>query len=216
MSDSRTQIGPLSRFVEDLAPTLSIIAGPDSRDSGVVPVPLGDSGAVRLGGLRVAFYTEDGETATTPDTAAAVRGQQRHCGSPAPMTERCRQNVGRNALDITSATGTGTTSGGKSVQLLADWDRFRTDMLTFMESVEIILCPTAPTPAPPRRRSRDDVQLHTSVLAHRTASSSCLPAVRATGCRSAFRSSAGYGGKIKQSPPPAVSKPRSEGGASHP
>jgi len=38
--------------------------------------------------------------------------------------------------------------GGKSVQLLADWDRFRTDMLTFMESVEIILCPTAPGPAP--------------------------------------------------------------------
>lgn len=38
--------------------------------------------------------------------------------------------------------------GGKSIQLLADWDRFRTDMLTFMESVEIILCPTAPAPAP--------------------------------------------------------------------
>ena len=66
LSDSRTQIGPLSRFVEDLAPTLSIIAGPDSRDSGVVPVPLGDSGAVRLGGLRVAFYTEDGETDDHP------------------------------------------------------------------------------------------------------------------------------------------------------
>ena len=150
LSDSRTQIGPLSRFVEDLAPTLSIIAGPDSRDSGVVPVPLGDSGAVRLGGLRVAFYTEDGETATTPDTAAAVReAAEALRQSGARVTERSPANVGRDALDITRRYWEwNDLEGGKSVQLLADWDRFRTDMLTFMESVEIILCPTAPAPAP--------------------------------------------------------------------
>jgi len=150
MSDARTQIGPLSRFVQDLAPTLSIIAGPDSRDSGVVPVPLGDAGAVRLGGLRVAFYTEDGETPTTPETAAAVREAAEALEqSGARVAEHRPANVGRDALDITRRYwGWDELEGGKSVQLLADWDRFRTDMLTFMESVEIILCPTAPTPAP--------------------------------------------------------------------
>jgi amidase len=61
-------------------------------------------------------------------------------------------NVGRDALDITRRYWEwNELEGGKSVQLLADWDRFRTDMLTFMESVEIILCPTAPASrAPPR------------------------------------------------------------------
>ena len=150
LSDTRTQIGPLSRFVEDLGPTLSIIAGPDGRDSGVVPVPLGDSDAVRLDGLRVAYYPDDGETPTTPETAAAVREaaaalQQ----SGAQLTERCPANVGRDALDITRRYWDwNDLEGGKSVQLLADWDRFRTDLLTFMESVEIIVCPTAPSPAP--------------------------------------------------------------------
>jgi amidase len=150
LSDSRTQIGPLSRFVGDLAPTLSIIAGPDSRDSGIVPVPLGDPDAARLSGLRVAFYTEDGETETTTDTAEAVRDAAEALRqSGARVTERCPANVGRNALDITKRYwGWNDLEGGKTVQLLADWDRFRTDMLRFMESVEIILCPTAPTPAP--------------------------------------------------------------------
>ena len=150
LSDTRTQIGPLSRFVEDLVPTLSVIAGPDSRDSGVVPVPLGDPGAVRLDGLRVAFYPDDGETATDPDTAAAVReAAEALRQSGARVTERCPANVGRDSLDITRRYWDwNDLEGGKSVQLLADWDRFRTGMLSFMESVELIVCPTAPTPAP--------------------------------------------------------------------
>jgi amidase len=151
LSDNRTQIGPLSRFVDDLLPTLSIIAGPDNRDSGVVPVPLGDAETVRLDGLRVAFYMEDGETPITPDTAAAVQeAAEALRQSGARVTERCPTNLGRDALDITRRYWDwNDLEGGKSVQLLADWDRFRTEMLTFMDSFEIILCPTAPTPAPP-------------------------------------------------------------------
>ena len=150
LSDTRTQIGPLSRCVEDLAPALSVIAGPDGRDSGVVPMPPADPDAVRLDGLRVAFYTDDGETATTAETAAAVRDAAEALREDgARVTETCPPNVGRDALDITRRYWDwNDLEGGASVELLADWDRFRTDMLTFMESVEIVLCPTAPAPAP--------------------------------------------------------------------
>ncbi|MEX1254824.1 MAG: amidase [Dehalococcoidia bacterium] len=58
MNDPRTQIGPLARDVDDLALVLPIIAGPDGRDAGVVPVPLEDWTRVDLRGLRVATFSQ--------------------------------------------------------------------------------------------------------------------------------------------------------------
>jgi len=40
--DALTQIGPMARFVQDLALILPVIAGVDWRDPAVVPMPLGD------------------------------------------------------------------------------------------------------------------------------------------------------------------------------
>jgi amidase len=71
--DMMTQIGPVARFVEDLILTLPIIAGVDWRDPAVVPMPLGDPAAVELNSLRVAFYTDNGVAAPTPETVDVVR-----------------------------------------------------------------------------------------------------------------------------------------------
>lgn len=149
LSDTRTQIGPLSRFVQDLAPVFEIVAGPDGRDSGVVPMPLGDPEAVELAGLRVAFYTDDGSTPTTSDTVAAVRDAADALTSVgAQVTEACPERIGVDALDISRRYWSWEElPGGESVRLLAAWDVFRTRMLAFMESVDIIVCPTAPGPA---------------------------------------------------------------------
>jgi amidase len=149
LSDTRTQIGPLSRFVQDLAPVFEIVAGPDDRDSGVVPMPLGDPEAVELPRARVAFYTDDGSTPTTPDTVAAVRDAAEALTSAgAQVTEGCPERIGVDALDISRRYWSWEElPGGESVRLLADWDAFRTRMLAFMESVDIIVCPTAPGPA---------------------------------------------------------------------
>lgn len=150
LTDTRTQIGPISRFVQDLAPVLEILAGPDGRDSGTIPMPVGNPHAVELSGLRVAFYTDDASTPTTHDTAVVVRNAAEALGqSGSEVIEGCPENIGRDALDISRRYwGWDELNGGESVRLLSDWDAFRTRMLAFMESFDLIVCPTAPGPAP--------------------------------------------------------------------
>lgn len=69
---SLTQIGPLGRYVEDLALTLPLIEGPDWRDPHVSPRPEVPWGGT-VEGLRVALYTDNGIMAAEPDVADAVR-----------------------------------------------------------------------------------------------------------------------------------------------
>jgi amidase len=71
------QLGPLARRVEDLDLVLRLIVGPDGEDPYIAPVPLGDPGAVRLSGLRVVAFTDNGIRSPTPDTIAAVESAAR-------------------------------------------------------------------------------------------------------------------------------------------
>jgi len=80
--DSLTQIGPMARYVEDLALALPIICGPDGRDPYVVPVAIGDPDAIDLLQLRVAWYDDNGIVSPDPEiqrvvgeTAQALRGE---------------------------------------------------------------------------------------------------------------------------------------------
>jgi amidase len=70
---SFTQLGPIARRVEDLALLLPIIAGPDGEDPHVPPVPVPDPAAVRLPGLRVVMFTDNGLRTPTVETTEAVR-----------------------------------------------------------------------------------------------------------------------------------------------
>src|ERR687893_1044684 len=73
MNDPRTTIGPMARFVDDLALTLPIISGVDWQDASVIPVPLADWRAVAARSLRVAFYTHHAGAEPTPETADTCR-----------------------------------------------------------------------------------------------------------------------------------------------
>ena len=70
--DSLTQIGPMARYVEDLALALPLICGPDGEDPAVVPAPLGDPGAVDLSRLRIAWYDDNGIVSPHPDIRRVV------------------------------------------------------------------------------------------------------------------------------------------------
>ncbi len=66
-------VGPMARYVEDLALTLPILSGVDWRDPATVPMPLNDPGNVVLKSLRVAFYTDNGIMTPTAETSEIVR-----------------------------------------------------------------------------------------------------------------------------------------------
>jgi amidase len=150
LSDPRSQIGPMSRWIEDLGPVLAIIAGVDWHDSGVVPMPLADAGDVELRGLRVAFYADDGTAPPTPETVQAVQDAARALAGAGAVIEETRLPHLDQMWDITLRYWrSAELSGAEIQQLMLDWDQFRTTMLGFVERYHLILCPVADEPALP-------------------------------------------------------------------
>jgi len=178
MFDSLQQVGPLARWVEDLAYLLPILSGPDEIDPSIVPVAHGDPYAVNLGALRVAWYTNNGsETPPTPETVAAVTEAARLMASlGATVTEDAPVALLRACNDARSAIQRGDGSAwidrmaakagtdadhlmvrrggqavptGKFTELLEQLDASRSDLLGWFKSYDLIVCPVNATPAQP-------------------------------------------------------------------
>ena len=165
MSDPRTQIGPLARFVEDLALTLPVISGVDWLDAGVIPMPLGDPNAVDIKGLRVAFYTDDEGASPTPETIAVVKAARVVLADAGAVVNEARPQRLEEAREITLAywrrpssslswrswmpDRVGEMTGDEVERSLFEWDRFRRAVLSFMESYDLILTPASNRPADP-------------------------------------------------------------------
>ncbi len=64
--------GPLARSVRDLFLGLSIMGGPDLKDSYAVPAPLGGPDGLDLAALRIATYLDDGTSSPIAEVAAVV------------------------------------------------------------------------------------------------------------------------------------------------
>ena len=184
--DSLTQNGPMARFVEDLALTLPIIAGVDSRDPAIVPMPLGDPKAVDLKSLRVAVHADNGIMTPTPEIVDAVN---RAAAALGDIGVRVQEDLpgailGSSGLikSLLSADGgayvrrllerAGTTEVhpwtlkrldeakpmeiGDFTALLEEVDRFRSTMHTFMQNYDVILCPVSAFAALPHGSTKDE------------------------------------------------------------
>jgi len=162
LSDYRSQIGPMARHVEDLALVLQVIAGEDGRDAGVIPMPLRGMQTQTLNGLRVAWYSDGGiepVDAITQETLQVVAALLERAGA---LIRPAFPSALSNARDITErywAMSKGT--GAQSIQLLSDWDQFRTAMLGFMADYDIILCPVDAAPATRLGETRPGLFNHT-------------------------------------------------------
>jgi amidase len=163
-TDPRTVIGPVARSVADLALALTVIAGPDARDPGAIPMPLEPPATVDLHELRVAWYTRMPGASPTPETIAATEAAAHALASAGAGITEARPPRLEEALPITqdywsrpesiSSTRwqpykTATLTGDDVERHLFEWERFRVHMHVFMEDYDVIVCPVAAEPAPP-------------------------------------------------------------------
>lgn len=176
--NTRTQLGPIARRVEDLDLILRIIMGSDFIDSHVADVPLGPVDAVRLKDLRLAFYTDaEGHHQPSPETVEMVgRVVRSLAGSVATVTESAPPAIAeglsimQQARDagggshITRTAGrSGTTRLFPKVQervtgkvrpaseftfLLEEEDRIRKLQLGWFKDHDVLICPVHAHAAP--------------------------------------------------------------------
>jgi amidase len=166
----------MARSVDDLALALGVLCGPDGRDPALAPVPLSDPRVVRLAGLRVAFFVDNGLYAPTPEIADAVRQSAKALAAAGAELEEARPPGIEETLEIFGAlmvadggaalarilaeSGTGraeTTlghfldgpglAGPELAALLARWDALRARLLAFAEDRDVILSPPCGIPA---------------------------------------------------------------------
>ena len=148
LGDPRTQLGPLARSVADVALLLGIIAGPDGRDGGVPPVPLGDPQAVALRGLRVAVHTEDGLVTPTPETVAVVATRPPPCATPVPRSSRRARRPAATSSPSTSGSPTAAGSAPRGcTACCAAGTRSAARCSPSPSATTLILSPVFPDPA---------------------------------------------------------------------
>jgi len=144
LSDTRSQVGPMARYVSDLRIALKVLAGPDGVDSGVVPVRAWT--APPLQGLRVAWYADDGMSRPTPSISAAVKAASRALAAAGcTVTEERPPSLGE-AYQLTLVWW-----GRKHMnheRMYERWDAFRTSVLRFMSRFDLVLSPVAADVAP--------------------------------------------------------------------
>jgi len=145
LSDSRSQVGPMARYVSDLALALPVLIGPDGVDSGVVPVPL-PKRTPKLPGLRVAWYADDGMAKPTKEVAAAVRSAARALADEGCVVTEERLPQLAEAWQVTVAYWGWRPMSQQ--RLLRRWDAFRGTVLKFMSRFDLVLSPVAPDIAP--------------------------------------------------------------------
>ena len=183
--DGLFEIGPLARYVEDLELVLGVISGVDGRDPHIVPMQLGDSSKVDIKSLRVAFFTDNGILAPSPDTAEVIKTAAKALSDAGATVEEARPEGIENTYDIfmrlvdadagesirhlldeVGTTETHYLLGGFISQseplssfefgsLLVRLDEHRSTMLRFMETHDVIICPSNANPAMRHGTSHD-------------------------------------------------------------
>lgn len=104
--------GPLARYVEDLALALPILTGTDWHDATVIPMPLFEAQENDFATLQVAFYTDNGLAASTPETVHTVHKVAQVIAEAGASVEEARPAYIEQSLDLMSRVFGASGSGG--------------------------------------------------------------------------------------------------------
>ncbi len=145
LTDPRSQVGPIARFVSDLIVVLPVLAGPDGFDSGVVPVTVAKR-TPKLKGMKVAWYADDGMAKPVAAVIATVRAASRALAEAGCAVTEERPPGLQEAHQVT--LGYWGDRRMSHERMYRRWDNFRTALLQFMARFDLVLGPVAPDVAP--------------------------------------------------------------------
>lgn len=94
------QIGPMARHVEDLCLMMQLLVGGDGCDATMIDAPFADPRAIRLGDLRVAFFTDNGFAKVTPGVAHVVEAAAKELSAAVKCVEEARPACLAEAYDL--------------------------------------------------------------------------------------------------------------------
>ena len=94
------QIGPMARSVDDLRTAMALLAGVDGCDPSVMDMGFPDPWEMSLGRLRVAWYTDNGIAAASPEVAPVVRAAADSLEDNAAAVEEARPACLERAYDL--------------------------------------------------------------------------------------------------------------------
>jgi fatty acid amide hydrolase 2 len=116
--------GPIARRAEDLMPLLRLLAGPDGRDAGCRPMPLGDPATVDVATLTVLDVEDNGTVQVSADLRAAQRRVANALEARGARVDRPRIDGLRASRDVWAAMMTAAADTPFS-DLLGDGERVR-------------------------------------------------------------------------------------------
>jgi len=145
LMDPRSQVGPMARYVNDLALVLPLLVGPDGVDSAVIPMPPRRR-RPKLHGLKVAWYSDDGLVPSTKPTVTVLQAAVHALSEAGCRCTEARPPGLEEAREVT--LGYWGQVRMTHERLIVKWDRFRTRLLEFMASYDLILTPVAADVAP--------------------------------------------------------------------
>lgn len=176
LSDPRTTIGPMARYVDDVALATALIAGVDSSDASVVPMPLADYRIVQLKVLRIAAFTQIAGARPSTAVVDAVDATARRLAEQGAIVEQARPPRVDESLDITRSywarpesmslltwkpSRVSSLSADQVEESLFEWDRLKRAFTAFMADYDLIVCPAAADAAPARTEMNETDFIYT-------------------------------------------------------
>jgi amidase len=177
------QIGPMARRVEDLCAMMAILSGPDGQDHTVVPMPCGDPLKIDVGGLRLAWFADNGIARPTCETMALVQRAAEALAARERQLPQIEESYDLEMMMIGPDGGDGLRAFLRQIgstrthPLLDGWlnkleryrtdvpgfanswrslDRFRSSQCRFLQDYDAVLSPVCANPAVPHGTSIDD------------------------------------------------------------